>query len=981
MSAAEKARLDRLASGKISAVLQQVTKLTGRNNFLEFKKSIEDVAYTREWHADTLKLGRDTQEEKALEWNGVEEQDEYVRLSRREAFVVLTSCLTDKTKHHKTAVRAGDARGLWSKLHKSYLRKAFGSRSKGISQFLQMTMENTGLAIEPYVSHITLKANELKDKGGSVDNDSKKHVLVNGLLLPEFQAKQEAIWADADTDALTFDELADRVVDFAEQKDLIEVCRGAPTTNYNHGQDRRASILCRYWRQKGFCLKHEQHKCPFNHDESKRGKKGGRGRDDDDDDDDNNKFRGKCFACEGKHRVSDCPLIAKAKKMLQDKDADKDDDKKAINNLMRMLQEKTTTDDAKDIAGNFVMQAKEADDAGGPPTQIHTDTHMFVMKLDHTNKSNFANDCGTNRHIFNDKKYFKQGTLKTCNVDVLDGNGKTRKIKWMGDVECISILPDGIRRLTLKNALLSENCPKCLISETIFVKKGCMTVKLGKSMAVVDIKGKLLVTGDLRDDDLFYLQLFPVTSNTRMAAQTHAHQQDSDAEKCQNFFMTGTSPKLHTKRTNDVISEYQVGNSKIVATDRYEAYQPSAPGDPASGFSKNGGPMADADDQGERCSTTSNTAPQQKPTTATDSDDDGKETYRTVFDDVDNPLCCNANNSTHVFYVQNDECGGHQEQKSDTTGSPVTAATAAKALEVLTNFAASTTDEEISDDGEQLERFVLLTMTKGGLLGASMRAHYKHGHIEQHLANKLEGLPPLAYKFPCLACELAKAKRQPIKTTSLLRANHSGQSLHADIGGSVGGGVPVSTTGQKYYLCVVDDKSRYGIVVFLTSKDHAIQRLQEVVKKINNEKFPVQVSLVRTDGDSVFAAENMQQFFKERGIQHNVSASNRQAQNGVVERRIGVLEAMARAMMKHAGSPTSDFFYAVQHANYLVNRTPTKACDGERPFDVWRGLKDDPNELPLRGIFGSFCTARIYQHGKLDDRARCCTYLGRDEEH
>ena len=382
---AKKELLKRLAAGKYEAAIASVEKLTP-TNFLDYQRSINSVAYNRGWHADTLKLRNADGTDAYAAWDGQEEADMHVRLSRREAYAVLSATLTKDTKHLEKTIKIGDAKALWKKVHDRYQKRTMGSSTESLNNFLKMTMANTGMTLEKFITHIEVTAKEVEDKGTDVTTGQKKHVLLNGLLLPEFKTIKQ-LKSTQDVESCTFEALAADLEAFADNEHLTNVCRGtpsAPTVNYNSGNDKRATIACNHWKRKGYCKHYEQGKCPYGHEENKRGiSKRDTGNDDDNHkggernknkNKNKNKFKGKCFACGGDHRVSDCSLIKQVKQQMGNNDKHQDNAKdNTVNNFINMLKQAQSKQQER--ADTFLVQAVDSK----PPVQ---DVGAFVMSTD-----------------------------------------------------------------------------------------------------------------------------------------------------------------------------------------------------------------------------------------------------------------------------------------------------------------------------------------------------------------------------------------------------------------------------------------------------------------------------------------------------------------------------------------------------------------------------------------------------------------------
>ena len=60
-------------------------------------------------------------------------------------------------------------------------------------------------------------------------------------------------------------------------------------------------------------------------------------------------------------------------------------------------------------------------------------------------------------------------------------------------------------------------------------------------------------------------------------------------------------------------------------------------------------------------------------------------------------------------------------------------------------------------------------------------------------------------------------------------------------------------------------------------------------------------------------------WLQQRGIVHEVAAPYSQFQNGVAERRIGLLNKSTKAMLYASGLPMADWYHAMEYAAYLYS--------------------------------------------------------------
>ncbi|KAE8258539.1 hypothetical protein A4X13_0g1619 [Tilletia indica] len=186
----------------------------------------------------------------------------------------------------------------------------------------------------------------------------------------------------------------------------------------------------------------------------------------------------------------------------------------------------------------------------------------------------------------------------------------------------------------------------------------------------------------------------------------------------------------------------------------------------------------------------------------------------------------------------------------------------------------------------------------------------------------------------------------------------------------------------QWVLTLVDSYSRKTWVYCLP--DHTADTLRATLEAWA-EQVEVAVgqrlATIHTDNGMEFVAEELQDWAKERGTSWTWTAPHSSSQNGVAERRNGLLEERMRAMLRAARLPLGFWPYAVQYAAYVLNRTPSNTLRGQLPQEVWSGK---PAKLDAIRTFGSLCWTLIYpkqrQEGKLSARGLRGIFLGIGED-
>lgn len=141
---------------------------------------------------------------------------------------------------------------------------------------------------------------------------------------------------------------------------------------------------------------------------------------------------------------------------------------------------------------------------------------------------------------------------------------------------------------------------------------------------------------------------------------------------------------------------------------------------------------------------------------------------------------------------------------------------------------------------------------------------------------------------------------------------------------------------------------------------------------MTENQFHKQVKIIRSDNGPKF---KMASFFGKKGILHQTSCVETPQQNGRLERKHQHIMNIARALMLQSGLPKYLWSYAISHAVYLLNRTPSKVLNDCSPFQL---LFDKLPDLSNLRVFGSLCyVSTLLAHiSKFNNRARKCAFLG-----
>ena len=273
-------------------------------------------------------------------------------------------------------------------------------------------------------------------------------------------------------------------------------------------------------------------------------------------------------------------------------------------------------------------------------------------------------------------------------------------------------------------------------------------------------------------------------------------------------------------------------------------------------------------------------------------------------------------------------------------------------------------------------------------LSISILYHARLGHPGADLFNKLAPVLQVPALKPekhtlCPTCSLAKAISRKGRTSQTIYS-HPLQLLQVDLCGNFR---YRNFTDSRYFLTIRDAYSRYYTVIHLKNKSDASDKFIEWVRKTENHfagRGGYKVGAVRTDNGGEFVNDTLHEFFRERGIEHQLTVPYTSFQNGAVERAHRSIENKTRCLLIGGRVPPSLWTEAVTCAVYLINRLPVPSRKGSIPYCLWNNVS--PTEITLEHlrIFGCAAYTTIpmpLRDGKFAPTAIAGVMVGYDSEH
>ncbi|CAI7872902.1 unnamed protein product [Closterium sp. NIES-53] len=201
------------------------------------------------------------------------------------------------------------------------------------------------------------------------------------------------------------------------------------------------------------------------------------------------------------------------------------------------------------------------------------------------------------------------------------------------------------------------------------------------------------------------------------------------------------------------------------------------------------------------------------------------------------------------------------------------------------------------------------------------------------------------------------------------------QTLHMDVWG------PAHVSGQcheRYFLLVVDDYSRYTTVFPLRRKGGVTEVLIDWIRGARRqliESFGSDLPVLRLHSDrgGEFSSDLLRAFCRGEGIRQTFTLPASPQQNGIAERRIGMVMDVARMSMIHAAAPHFLWPFAVLYTAHHINLQPRVSLPETTPTLRWTGKVSDASTFC---VWGSRAFVRDTSAEKLSSRAIPCVFLG-----
>lgn len=261
--------------------------------------------------------------------------------------------------------------------------------------------------------------------------------------------------------------------------------------------------------------------------------------------------------------------------------------------------------------------------------------------------------------------------------------------------------------------------------------------------------------------------------------------------------------------------------------------------------------------------------------------------------------------------------------------------------------------------------------------------HRKLGHRDPEAIHNLERrdlalgikIQDCGIRVQCECCIQGKMARVPFPKKAKKQSENILDLIHTDICGPM---QTVTPGGNRYFLTVIDDFSRYSWVYLLQMKSEAVDCIKNFVQlmKTSVGKVP---KIIRSDQGGEYCCKELERFCLENGIQQQFTTAYSPQQNGIAERKNRSLVEMARCMLIDAGMHKRYWAEAINTANYIQNILPSRAIE-KTPFEIWKGIKPDVTNLHVFGT-QAYVFVPKEKRGKFEEKAEKMTFVGYSSQH
>ena len=247
--------------------------------------------------------------------------------------------------------------------------------------------------------------------------------------------------------------------------------------------------------------------------------------------------------------------------------------------------------------------------------------------------------------------------------------------------------------------------------------------------------------------------------------------------------------------------------------------------------------------------------------------------------------------------------------------------------------------------------------------------HERLGHIGRHKLLKLAHQNALRISHAeavldpfrltaCSTCQKMKIARKTLDGMSP-HGSRNAELVHVDVSGPM----DPSSSGFDHFVAILDDYSKTCAVVPMKGRKPAMGLLADFVTRLETQ-LGEKVRFIRSDNGPEFISQSAVEWYKSRGIIHQVSPRYRPELNGTIERFIRTIKEMIGSMLDDSGMGHGVWDLAAQYAAVILMKT-SSARNGKSTWSQYTGRDVGINSIVK---FGAPCFIHIPRQTRLKAR-------------
>lgn len=196
---------------------------------------------------------------------------------------------------------------------------------------------------------------------------------------------------------------------------------------------------------------------------------------------------------------------------------------------------------------------------------------------------------------------------------------------------------------------------------------------------------------------------------------------------------------------------------------------------------------------------------------------------------------------------------------------------------------------------------------------------HKKGVVQDMTVSKL------SQKFNCETCLRGKMIKLSFPKASSKKLEVL-EIIHSDICGPI----RVESNGKARYVTFIDDHSRWCEIRLLKRKDEVLDAFKDFKASAENQHGR-KIQFLQSDNRKEYRNGVFDTFLREAGIRRRTSVTHTSEQNG--RRRNRTLMEMTRCLLIQSSLPLSFWGEAINTANYVRNRCPSRSLEGRTSYE------------------------------------------------